>query len=92
MSRSHALIAASLSLVTLASPIQAADAITSVDQAVAAALEKHPDIRLAAETLRKTKNTITQVLGPAKSPTLRATASYTRLSGLGAAFGGGGAG
>ena len=92
MSRSHAIIAASLSLVTLASPIQAADAITSLDQAVSAALEKHPDIRLAAETLRKTKNTITQVLGPAKSPTLRATASYTRLSGLGAAFGGGGAG
>lgn len=92
MSRSHALIAASLSLVTLASPIHAADAITSVNQAVAAALEKHPDIRLGAETLRKTKNTITQVLGPAKSPTLRATASYTRLSGLGAAFGGGGAG
>ena len=92
MSRPYALIAASLSLVTLASPIHAADVISSVDQAVAAALEKHPDIRLASESLRKTKNTITQVLGPAKSPTLRATASYTRLSGLGAAFGGGGAG
>lgn len=92
MSRPYALIAASLSLVTLASPIHAADIISSVDQAVAAALEKHPDIRLASESLRKTKNTITQVLGPAKSPTLRATASYTRLSGLGAAFGGGGAG
>jgi len=92
MSRSHAIIAASLSLVTLASSTHAADTITSVDQAVVAALEKHPDIRLATETLRKTKNTITQVLGPAKSPTLRATASYTRLSGLGAAFGGGGGG
>ena len=92
MSRSHALIAASLSLLTLASPIQAADSITSLDQAVAAALDKHPDIKLATEGLRKTKNTITQVLGPAKSPTVRATASYTRLSGLGAAFGGGGAG
>jgi len=92
MTRSHALISASLCIVTLASPIHAADSITSLDQAVAAALDKHPDIKLAAEGLRKTKNTISQVLGPAKSPTLRATASYTRLSGLGAAFGGGGAG
>lgn len=92
MSRSHAFIAASLSIAIVASPARADESITSLDQAVATALEKHPDIKLAAEGLRKTRNTISQVLGPAKSPTLRATASYTRLSGLGAAFGGGGAG
>ena len=92
MSRSHAIIVASLSLAVFTSPSHAADRITSLDQAVAAALDKHPDIKLATEGLRKTKNTITQVLGPAKSPTVRATASYTRLSGLGAVFGGGGAG
>ncbi|MFY8051381.1 MAG: hypothetical protein ACOVP2_02085, partial [Armatimonadaceae bacterium] len=92
MSRSHAFIAASLSMIVIATPVQAADTISTLDQAVSTALDKHPDIRLATEGLRKTKNTITQVLGPAKSPTVRATASYTRLSGLGAAFGGGGAG
>jgi len=92
MSRSHAFIAASLSMIVIAAPVQAADTISTLDQAVSTALDKHPDIRLAMEGLRKTKNTITQVLGPAKSPTVRATASYTRLSGLGAAFGGGGAG
>lgn len=92
MSRSHAFIVAPLTFTLVTSQVLAADTITSLDQAIGIALEQHPDIKLAAESLRKTKNTINQVLGPAKSPTLRATASYTRLSGLGAAFGGGGAG
>jgi outer membrane protein TolC len=92
MSRPNVFVVASVSVVLVASPVFATDTITSIEQAVTVALDHHPDIKLAAESLRKTKNTINQVLGPAKSPTLRATATYTRLSGLGAAFGGGGAG
>ena len=46
MSRSHAFIATSLSMIVIAAPVQAADTISTLDQAVSTALNKHPDITL----------------------------------------------
>ena len=70
--------------------VMAVDSIKSLEDAVTLARQQHPSVLLAVENLKKTKNVIIQTLGPARSPALRATVSYTRLSGLGAAFGGGG--
>lgn len=68
------------------------EAVRSLDQALRIAFTKSPALLQVNERLFRTRKTVEQIVGAARRPNISASATYTRLSGLGAAFGGGGFG
>lgn len=68
-----------------APPVQ----VRSLDDALQLAATHHPSLKLAEERLARTRLATQQILAAASRPSVSASATYTRLSGLGAAFGGG---
>ncbi len=65
--------------------------IRTLDEALAIALERNPSLLLAEERAYRTTRTVRQILAT-NGPQISFTGSYSRLSGSGAAFGGGGGG
>ncbi|MFM7322918.1 MAG: TolC family protein [Armatimonadota bacterium] len=63
--------------------------VESLEAAVRIAVERSPLLRLADQRLVRTRSTTEQILAASQRPNVSAGATYTRLSGLGAAFGGG---
>ncbi len=67
-------------------------AVRSLEDALRLAATHHPSLQLAEQRLSKTRLATEQILAAASRPNISASGTYTRLSGLGAAFGGGGFG
>jgi len=63
--------------------------IDSLESAIRVAVERSPLLKLVDERLTRTRATTAQILSASQLPNVSAGATYTRLSGLGAAFGGG---
>jgi outer membrane protein TolC len=63
--------------------------LRTVEESIAVALAKNPNLLIAEERAVRTRSTVRQIYALGY-PQIQTSASYTRLSGLGAAFGGGG--
>lgn len=63
--------------------------VRSLEDALRIAATHHPALQLAEQRLARTRLATEQILASASRPNVSASATYTRLSGLGAAFGGG---
>jgi outer membrane protein TolC len=66
-------------------------AIRTIEEALAIAYERSPNLLLAKERAWRTTRTVRQILAT-NGPQIGVAGGYTRLSGQGAAFGGGGGG
>ena len=82
-----------ISVLGVAVPVRAQSEPTtpvrSLEDALRIAARRHPSLLLAEQRLARTRLATEQILAGASRPTISAAATYTRLSGLGAAFGGG---
>ncbi|GAB4457001.1 MAG: TolC family protein [Armatimonadaceae bacterium] len=65
--------------------------IRTLDEAVAVALARNPNILLTQERALRVEKQVRQILAT-NGPQISLNGTYTRLSGIGAAFGGGGGG
>jgi outer membrane protein TolC len=65
--------------------------IRTLDEALAVALQRNPSLLLAEERAYRTTRVVRQILAT-NGPQITVSGSYSRLSGSGAAFGGGGGG
>jgi len=70
-------------------PSTAPTEVASLEAAIRIALERSPSLLLVDQRLARTRATTAQIVSAGQRPNVSAGATYTRLSGLGAAFGGG---